>query len=151
MEIKNNSQIAFNGMLYGKMGSHITKGIMCCPHGDGKFVRFITKIGSENPDSIKVSYLKDGLDKLVIETKEIPKLNLFEKIFYRVTKSQKKAIKMRESGKIESFIFKMNELEYKNLKKSYPFITSKQLKKFKQIVKLSAPADIQQNLNYFLW
>ena len=43
---------AFEGLLYGRMGHHLTKKIICCPHGDAKFVRFVNKIAHNNPNAI---------------------------------------------------------------------------------------------------
>lgn len=151
MEIKQCNQSAFKGLLYGRMGNHITKGIICCPHGDGKFVRVINQIGKKNPEALKISYSQDGLDKLLIETKEMPKLNLLETIFFIASKEQLKAMRLRKQGKIESFIFKLNEIEYKNLKQDYPFIAQKQLKQFAEVVKAAAPDEMQEFLKKFLW
>ena len=46
------SNVSFKGVLYGKTGNHLTKGIIYCPHGDNKFVRFVNSIG-ENSTNIK--------------------------------------------------------------------------------------------------
>lgn len=144
--MKSDSNISFSGILYGKIGNRLTKGIVCCPHGDNKFVRFVNHIGK---DAIKISCTNDGLDKILIETKEIPKINILEKIFFRVDKLQNKALRLRKSGKIDSFIFKLNELEFRSLKQDYPFITNKQLKLFAQIVKNAAPQEMQNFLDKF--
>lgn len=154
MQTDYTNNTSFSGILYGKMGTHLTKGIVCCPHGDGKFVRFINSVCKSAPPPncrLKVSCVSDGLDKIIIETDEIPKLNFLEKIFYRVDKSQKKAVKLRKEGKIQNFVYKLNELEYLNLRKSYPFITTKQLKKFGENIKSAAPEELQEFLNKFFW
>lgn len=139
----------FEGLLYGRMGHHLTKKIICCPHGDAKFVRFVNKIAHNNSNAIKVSYSENGLDKLIVETKEIPKLNFLEMIFSIVSKAQLKALRMRKQGKIESFIYQINEIEYDSLKKDYPFIGKKQLTKFAENVKSSAPDEAQNFLKKF--
>lgn len=154
MQINNKQNTSFTGILYGKMGNHLTQGIVCCPHGDGKFVRFVNTICKSAPppnNQIKVSCSSDGLDKIIIETDRIPELNLLEKILYRVDKMQKKAVKLRKEGKIQKFIFKLNELEYMNLRKSYPFITNKELKQFGKNIKAAAPDELQDFLKKFLW
>lgn len=102
-------------------------------------------------NQIKVSCSSDGLDKIIIETDRIPELNLLEKILYRVDKMQKKAVKLRKEGKIQKFIFKLNELEYMNLRKNYPFITNKELKQFGKNIKAAAPDELQDFLKKFLW
>ena len=154
MQINNKQNTSFTGILYGKMGNHLTQGIVCCPHGDGKFVRFVNTICKSAPppnNQIKVSCSSDGLDKIIIETDRIPELNLLEKVLYRVDKMQKKAVKLRKEGKIQKFIFKLNELEYMNLRKSYPFITNKELKQFGKNIKAEAPDELKDYLKKFLW
>ena len=96
-------------------------------------------------------FTKEESDKIIIETDRIPELNLLEKILYRVDKMQKKAVKLRKEGKIQKFIFKLNELEYMNLRKSYPFITNKELKQFGKNIKAAAPDELQDFLKKFLW
>lgn len=62
---------------------------------------------------------------------------------------QNKAIKWRKEGKIDSFVFKLNELEYKNLRDDYPYLPKKQLRKFANFVKSAAPDEMQKFLNNF--
>lgn len=146
------SNVSFKGILYGKTRNHLTKGIICCPHGDNKFVRFVNSIGENSTnikEKIKVTCSSDGLDKILIETKEIPKLSFWEQIFFRVDKLQNKAIKWRKEGKIDSFVFKLNELEYVNLRDNYPYLPKKQLRKFANVVKSAAPDEMQKFLNNF--
>ena len=141
----------FCGLLYGKIGNHKTKPILCCPNGDAKFVKFINKLGNDESFSnkIKISYSDKGLKKIFIETEELPKINIFEKIFFNATKIQSKALKMRQKGVISSFIYQFNELEFKHLKEDYLFITKKQLNKFSEIIKKNSPKNIQEFLDEF--
>ena len=138
------SNVSFKGILYGKTGNHLTKGIICCPHGDS-----IGENSTNIKEKIKVTCSSDGLDKILIETKKIPKLSFWEQIFFRVDKLQNKAIKWRKEGKIDSFVFKLNELEYKNLRDDYPYLPKKQLRKFANVVKSAAPDEMQKFLNNF--
>ena len=112
----------FCGLLYGKIGNH---------------------------NKIKISYSDKGLKKIFIETEELPKINIFEKIFFNATKIQSKALKMRQKGVISSFIYQFNELEFKHLKEDYLFITKKQLNKFSEIIKKNSPKNIQEFLDEF--
>lgn len=141
----------FSGLLYGKIGNHKTKPILCCPNGDAKFVKFINKLGNEESlsNKIKISYSDKGLKKIFIETKEFPNVNIFEKIFFNATKIQSKALKMRQKGVISSFIYQFNELEFKHLKENYLFITKKQLNKFSEIIKNNSSENMKKFLNEF--
>jgi len=135
------------------MGNHLTKGILCCPHGDAKFIRTVNRLISESPESVKISFEpRTALTKnLIIETKELPKLNLLECILYRVDSSQRKALRMRKEGKINSFVYKINEFEYNHLKKAYSFISKKTLKMFEDNVRKAASFDVNQNLKEFFY
>lgn len=141
----------FSGLLYGKIGNHTTKPILCCPNGDAKFVKFINKLCNDESSSnkIKISYSDKGLKKIFIETAELPKINIFEKIFFNTNKIQSKALKMREKGVISSFIYQFNELEFKHLKEEYLFITQKQLNKFSEFIKNNSPKEFQKFLEEF--
>lgn len=148
MDILKRSNINFSGLLYGKIGVHKTKPILCCPHGDAKFIKFINKIAENGQEqnaltTINVSFSDKGLNKIIIETDNLPKLNLLEKILYNANKLQIKALKMRKEGKISSFVYQLNELEYKNLKENYLFISNKQLNKFAEIIKKYSPQEVQ--------
>ena len=61
----------FCGLLYGKIGNHKTKPILCCPNGDAKFVKFINKLGNHESFSnkIKISYSDKGLKKYLLKQK----------------------------------------------------------------------------------
>ena len=144
------NSISFSGTLYGKARNHLTKGILCCPHGDAKFIRTFNKIVKTNPSSLSINIDNTTSDKILIETKEIPEISLFEKIFYRTDKLQKKAIKMRKAGIIDSFLYKINEFEYKHIKKDYSFISKKTLKDFEQNLLKIAPEEFKNFLvNFF--
>lgn len=147
--IQQNPQISFNGLLYGRIGNHLTKSILCCPHGDSKFVKFITDIGESKPNSLKINTNNTGLYKIIIETEQIPKVNIFEKLFFRISKHQAKALQMRKEGKISSLIFQLNELEFQQLKNDYPFIKDKTINKFIQIIRKSLPSDKKNFLDEF--
>lgn len=146
---KDNTQ--FCGSLYGKIGNHKTKAIHCCPNGDAKFVKFINKLGKDSSFSnkIKISYSNEGLKKILIETEEIPKINIFEKVFFNTDKAQGKALKLRRKGVISSFIYQLNELEFKHLKDDYLFISQKQLNKFSELIKNNSPKSLQNFLKEF--
>lgn len=142
--------INFTGILYGKAGKHLTKGIYCCKHGDAKFVRTLNRIAASNPEEIKVSVGDTLLKKAItIETTAIPELSLFEKIIYLANPLQGKAIKMRKQGKLESFVYKIDETEYDFLRCNYPFILPKTLKTFAANIKKIAPPDAQDYLKQF--
>lgn len=141
--------VNFTGMLYGKMGNHLTKGILCCVNGDAKFVRTINRIAKTNPDALKISLDNFYTSKLIIETNETPELSLFEKLFYRVTRGQSKAIKMKKEGRIQSFVYKINEIEYANMKKYYMFITKKTLREFEENIRKLTPPEKQKDLRSF--
>lgn len=142
--------INFTGMLYGKAGSHLTKGIYCCKHGDAKFVRTLNRIAAANPDEIKISAGDTLLKKAItIETTGIPKLSLLEKIVYLANPLQGKAVKMRQQGRLQSFVYRIDEMEYDFLKCNYPFILPQTLKKFENNIKKLAPSDIQDYLKHF--
>lgn len=145
------NKVAFTGLLYGKMGNHLTKGIICCPHGDAKFVKTVNKIAETNPSALKISIDNTTSNKILIETKELPQLSLFEKILYRVDKSQRKALELRKRGKIDSFVYKINEFEYNKLKTDYIFISKKTLDKFSENIKKAAPQELQEYLKHFFY
>lgn len=144
-----NQNISFTGILYCIKGNHLTKGIVCCPHGDRKFVKFVNKIAKEKPDELRISTDSDGLTKILVTTKEYPQLSFAEKILMRVDKLQQKALKEREQGKISGFIYKLNKLEYQNLRRNYPFISSKTLDKFEENIKKLAPKEVKDFINQF--
>ena len=102
MNISRTQSPSFNGILYCNFGSHISKGINCCPHGDAKFIKTINKIVKENPDDLKISLAEKFSKKLIIETSQTPEVNLFERLFYIVDKYQSKAIKRKLEGKIKN-------------------------------------------------
>lgn len=147
----NKHNTPFCGSLYGKIGKHNTKAIHCCPHGDAKFVKFINKLGQDSSFSnkIKISYSNEGLKKILIETEEIPKVNVFEKFFFNTDKMQEKALKLRQKGIISSFIYQLNELEFRHLKDDYLFISKKQLNKFSELIRNNSPQNIQDFLTEF--
>lgn len=149
MNIQQNSQVSFNGNLYGRMGNHVTKSILCCPHGDSKFVKFIAELGKTKPDSLKISTSNQGLYKIIIETDQVPHLNPFEKIFYRLSKLQTKALNLRNEGKISSLIFQLNELEYRNLRDNYLYISTKTLDKFANTIRKNLPKEMKPFLDEF--
>lgn len=142
--------INFTGLLYGKAGQHLTKGIYCCKHGDAKFVRTFNRIAAKNPEAIKISAGDTLLKKAItIETTGIPKLSLLEKIIYLANPLQGKAVKMRKQGKLQSFVYRIDETEFDFLRCNYPFILPNTLKKFTENVKKLAPDDIQDYLKHF--
>ncbi len=147
------NNVNFTGFLYGRMGNHLTKGILCCPHGDAKFIRTVNRLVLENPDSVKILFEPRAhfTKNLVIETKELPKVNLFEYIFYRIESSQRKALKMRKEGKIDSFVYKINEFEYNHLKKAYSFISKKTFKTFEDNIRKIATLDEANYLKEFFY
>ena len=144
-------KINFTGNLYGRIGNHLTKPILCCPHGDAKFIKTINKIAQTNPQSLKITMDTSTSNKLLIETSDLPELNLFEKIFYRVSKAQRKAIAKRKAGVIDSFIYKINEFEYNHIKTDYTFIRKKTLKNFEDNIKAIAPKELQEKLKEFFY
>lgn len=142
MKTVGNNTTNFTGLLYGKIGNHTTKPILCCPHGDAKFVRFINKISeTKTHNPIKIEFSDQGLTKLIVETEDFPKLNFMEKLLYNTNKLQTKALKMRKNGIIQRFIYQLNELEFKNLKEDYLFISKKQINKFIKVIKNHTPQD----------
>jgi len=143
------NNVNFTGMLYGKMGSHLTKGILCCVNGDAKFVRTVNKIAKTNPKALKISTDNFTTTKLIIESDETPTLSLFERLFYKVNKTQSKAIKMKQAGKIQGFIYKINEIEYSRLKKDYMFITKKTLREFEENLRKLTPQENKNDLRSF--
>lgn len=149
MEVNN---ISFNGRLYGVIGNHRTKPIICCSHGDRKFIKFFNNVAEEHPENLKISYLKEEISrysKILVETTECPKLSLAEIIFAGIKKSQRKAIKMRNDNRIHSLIYQINEMEYDNMRTKYPFISKKELNKFETNIKKLAPENIREFLNKF--
>lgn len=141
--------VNFTGMLYGKMGNHLTKGILCCVNGDAKFVRTVNQIAKTNPDALKISTDNFSTTKLIVESDETPKLSLFERLFYKVNPAQSKALKMKKDGRIQGFVYKINEIEYANLKNDYLFITKKTIREFEENIKKLTPSDHRQNLRSF--
>ena len=59
------NNINFKGLLYGKNLLHVTEPVLCCHHGDAKFVRMFNNSAKKSPkiflEENKVSfYKKDG-------------------------------------------------------------------------------------------
>ncbi len=151
MEISQNKSCTnFKGLLYCQMGTHKTKGIFCCSHGDAKFVKYINKLAQEGlKDKVSIDFDNNGLKKILINTKDFPNINWFEKIFFNLEKLQKKAIKKIEHKKMQSFTYKINELEFYTLSKDYWFISNKQINKFIQNIKSITPPEKQDFINSF--
>ena len=150
MNITNdNNQTSFNGILYCKMGSHVSKGISCCQKGDAKFIKTFNKIAKNNPENLKIDFLENNTKKILVETSETPKLNIFEKLFYIVNSLQNKAIKLKKKGIITSFTYQLSELEFKNIKNDYPYIFKTTLKEFEENVKKLAPKNTGDFLEKF--
>ena len=147
MEVQN---ISFTGTLYGRIGKNRkTKGIICCPHGDRKFIKFINKLAEENPKALKISALDEGTPKLVIETKAIPKISPLEMIAIRMDKFQKKAMRLRKQNKITSFIYEFRQNDYLNMRRRYPFISTETLDKFEENIQRLAPANLKSFFTRF--
>lgn len=151
MEISyNKNHQNFKGILYCQLGNHKTKGLFCCSHGDAKFVKYINKLaknGIEN--NISIDFDNNGLKKILINTKKFPNINWFEKIFFNLEKLQKKTLKKIKHNKMQSYTYKLNELEFYTLSDDYWFISKKQLKNFIQIIKSITPQEKQQFVDDF--
>ena len=131
--------ISFNGLLYGINRHHITKPVMCCHHGDAKFVKLLnnsanTSLGKFFERNSFSFYEDEGVPYLRIKTKEIPKFNFLERLFYDISSHQKNLIKKREENVFTDLVFKLNKYEFEYLKNNYLLITQKQLESFKDFI-----------------
>lgn len=136
--------VTFTGKLYGKMGTRRTKGIVCCPHGDCKFIKFVNKIAEENPNALSIKGKDNEPPVLVVETKKIPKFSPMEMLIIRVDKLQKKALRLRKENKIQSFEYEFTKYDYINMRRRYPFISSETLDKFETNIKRLAPENLKE-------
>ena len=146
MEAQN---INFTGMLYGNMGTHRTRGIVCCAHGDRKFIKFINKLAAEQPDSFTINGKNGDIPKLIIETEKIPQISPLERFVIKMDKLQKKAFKLRKENKITSFTYEFRKDEYRNLRMRYPFISAKTLDTFEDNIKHYCAAELREFFNKF--
>ena len=131
--------INFQGYLYAR-NAHTTKPIVCCHHGDAKFIKLLNNSSKKNlkiffENNTLSLHEKEGISYIKIKTKEIPAFNLFEKFIFNISSLQKKAIKQRKKGVYTELIFVLNEFEFEYLKKYYSFITKNQLKYFEEFIK----------------
>ncbi len=134
-----NNSISFNGLLYAKNPRHITQPIMCCRHGDAKFVKLVNEASKKNSgdffrNNAFTFYDKDGVLYIRIRTKEIPTFNFFEKFFFDISTPQKKALQKRKEGVYDEFVFHLSKFDYEYLKENYIYITNKQLKYFETFI-----------------
>lgn len=95
------NNINFKGLLYGSSLRHVTKPVLCCHHGDAKFVRMFNNSAKKSPktflENSSVSfYKKEGVTFIKIKTKEIPRFNFFEKLFFDISPHQQKLIKKKK-------------------------------------------------------
>lgn len=141
--------ISFSGMLYGRLGNRKTKGIVCCAHGDRKFIKFVNKLAEEKPDTLKISAKEDSNPKLIIETKEIPYISPIERLAIRLDKMQRKALKLRAENKITALIYEFRQNEYLNMRRRYPFISQKTLDKFEENIQKLAPENLKSFFTKF--
>lgn len=139
--------ISFNGLLYGINRHHVTKPVMCCHHGDAKIIRLLNESSKESLgkffDRTSFSFREeDGVTYLRLKTKEIPRFNFFERLFYDISSHQEKLIKKREEDVFTDLIFKLNKYEFEYLRNYYLYISSKQLDYFKEfLLKHVKPAE----------
>ena len=131
--------ISFNGLLYGINRYHATAPVLCCHHGDAKFVKLLNESSKESLgkffDKTSFSFrVEEGVTYLRIQTKEIPKFNFFERLFYDISSHQRKLLEKREENIFTDLVFKLNKYEFEYLKNNYLLITQKQLESFKDFI-----------------
>lgn len=134
------NNINFKGLLYGSNLRHVSKPVLCCHHGDAKFVRMLNNSAKKAPKFFFENngvffYRKEGVTCIKIKTKEIPGFNFLEKLFFDISPIQQKLINKRKENLFTDLIFHLNKFEFEFLKDKYLYITGKELKDFETIVK----------------
>lgn len=153
MQIQNNNNqnTNFNGRLYSQIGNHLTKPIYCCHHGDKKFIRYINEIAAKNINSFEVKISNSMSKSFEVKTSKIPKLTFWEKLRFIVTPIQNKALKMREQGKIKSFIYKISEAEYQKIKREAGSALKHELKIFEQNIRQKTSGAELKNIEKIIY
>lgn len=149
-----NNSISFSGLLYAKNIHHTSKPIICCHHGDAKFVKLLSEASKKNSQTffdknIFSFYEKEGVIYVKIETKEIPTFNFFEKFLFNISSLQKKALESRKNNLFTELVFHLNKFEYEYLKENYLFISKKQLKLFENFLIKNAKESEKELAEYF--
>ena len=111
------NNINFKGLLYGSNLRHVSKPVLCCHHGDAKFVRMLNNSAKKAPkiffENNGVSfYRKEGVTCIKIKTKEIPGFNFLEKLFFDISPIQQKLINKRKENLFTDLIFHLNKFEF---------------------------------------
>lgn len=147
--------ISFNGLLYGINRHHVTNPVMCCHHGDAKFVKLLNSLSKEPVEKFfeknSFSFYEDeGVTFVKIKTKEIPHFNFFERLFYDISTLQKKLLKKREQDVFTDLVFHMSEFDFRYLRENYLYISLKQLDCFKEfLLKHAKPAEKELAESFF--
>ena len=115
MEVKN-TNLNFEGRLYGHLGKHKTKPIELCEYGDEQVIKHINKLAKKGLDTFEAKISNTSKSSIQITTDQTPELTLLEKLFIYLNPSLKKALKMKKNGSINKFTYDINEFEYQALK-----------------------------------
>lgn len=131
--------ISFNGLLYGINRHHITKPVVCCHHGDAKMIKLLNESSKESLgksfDRTSFSFREaEGVTYLRLKTKEIPRFNFFERLFYDISSHQQKLIQKREENVFTDLVFTLNKYEFEYLRDNYLYISARQLERFKEFL-----------------
>ena len=96
MEVKN-TNLNFEGRLYGHIGKHKTKPIELCEYGDERFIRHINDLASNGLDTFEAKVSNAPRNSIQITTTQTPKLTLLERLLISLNKPLKKALKMKKN------------------------------------------------------